>query len=145
MTEENREEIFLEIQEGVMNLLRQQLRPEFLNRVDEITVFHSLLREHMKKIIDLQIARIQKQLADKMIKIGLTDAAKNYLIDVGFEPSFGARPLRRAIQRKVIDQLAKEVLAGRVNKGDTIKVNYNGSKMTFSKIVPRKQEVLAAN
>ncbi len=70
VTEENRGEIFLEIQEDVMNLLRQQLRPEFLNRVDEITVFHSLLREHMKKIIDLQITRIQKRLADQMIKIG---------------------------------------------------------------------------
>ena len=143
VTEDNREEIFLEIQREVMELLHQQLRPEFINRVDEIIVFHSLLREHMKKIVDLQLRRIHKQLADQAIKIILTDAAKEYLVNIGYDPSFGARPLRRAIQRKVIDQLAKEILAGRVTKKDTIKVDYNGSTMAFSKIVPRVKEAIA--
>lgn len=134
VTEQNREEIYQEIKRDVMNLLRQELRPEFLNRVDEIIVFHSLLREHIKKIVDLQIKRIQKQLSEQKMQITLSDAAKNYLAEIGYDPLFGARPLRRVIQRKLIDQLAREILAGAISKGQLVKVDYNGHGIVFEAV-----------
>lgn len=127
----NREEIFREIQKEVMNLLRQELRPEFLNRIDEIIVFHSLSREHIKKIVDLQLQRIQKQLAEQKISVTLSEAAKEHLAEIGYEPAFGARPLRRVIQRRVVDQLAREILAGKISKGQAVKVDYRGGELRF--------------
>jgi ATP-dependent Clp protease ATP-binding subunit ClpB len=139
VNEQNRDEIFNEIRREVLNLLSQELRPEFLNRVDEIIVFHSLLRGHIKKIVDLQIRRIRKQLAEQKIQIALTDAAKEYLSNVGYDPSFGARPLRRVIQRQVVNQLAREILNGTVLRGQMVEVDYNGEQIVFEGI---EQEVV---
>jgi ATP-dependent Clp protease ATP-binding subunit ClpB len=136
VNEQNRDEIYDEIRREVLNMLRQEFSPEFLNRVDEIIVFHSLLREHIKKIVDLQIKRIWKQLAEQKIQITLTDAAKEHLANVGYDPSFGARPLRRIIQRQVVNQLAKEILNGAVSKGQIVQVDYNGNEIVFEGIEP---------
>ena len=131
LNEENREQIYWEIQEEVNNLLRQELRPEFLNRIDETIVFHSLTREDIKQIVHLQMRQIQKQLAEQGVKIVVTDEARDHLSRVGYEPAFGARPLRRVIQRRVVDQLAKELLAGRISKGQVIKVDYYNERIMF--------------
>lgn len=134
VNEQNREEIYQEIKRDVMNLLREELRPEFLNRVDEVIVFHSLLREHIKKIVDLQLKRIQKQLTEQKMQINLSESAKEYLTEIGYDPLFGARPLRRVIQRKLVDQLAREILAGTISKGQTVNVDYKNNKLLFEAI-----------
>jgi len=134
VNEQNREEIYQEIKREVMNLLRQELRPEFLNRVDEIIVFHSLLREHIKKIVDLQLKRIQKQLSEQKMQINLSESAKEYLAEIGYDPLFGARPLRRVIQRKLVDQLAREILAGTISKGQMVNVDYKNGRLLFEAI-----------
>lgn len=92
VNEQNREEIYQEIKRDVMNLLRQELRPEFLNRVDEVIVFHSLLREHLKRIVDLQLKRIQKQLSEQKMQINLSEPAKEYLAEIGYDPLFAPGP-----------------------------------------------------
>ena len=117
-----------------MNLLRQELRPEFLNRIDETIVFHSLLKSHIKQIVDLQIERLRKQLAEQRMDITLTEAAKDYITQIGYEPAFGARPLRRVIQRKVVDPLAKALLAGKINKGQTVRVDYQDYEIVFEAV-----------
>ncbi len=129
--EHNREEIFREIRQETMALLRQSLKPEFLNRVDEIIVFHSLSREHIKKIVDLQIERIRKQLAEQGLDITITEAAREYLAEQGYDPAFGARPLKRVIQREVLDKLAYEILEGKFHKGQTIQVDFDGQEIQF--------------
>ncbi|MGH1362218.1 MAG: ATP-dependent chaperone ClpB [Calditrichia bacterium] len=144
VTEENRDSVAWEIHEEVMALLKQELRPEFLNRIDETIVFHTLLREHIKEIVELQTMRLHKQLEEQGLKLQLTDAAKDYLAKLGYEPSFGARPLKRVIQRKLADQLSKEILAGHLVKGDTVKIDYRNYKITFKKIVRRKKKTEVA-
>lgn len=131
ITDENRETTYWEIHEEVNNLLRQELRPEFLNRVDETIVFHSLSKADISEIVHLQMKQVQKQLGEQEIKIVLTENAALYLAKVGFEPAFGARPLRRIIQRKVVDQLAKELLAGRISKGQIIQVDCIDDQISF--------------
>lgn len=145
VTEQNRDEVFWEIQEEVMNLLRQELRPEFLNRIDETIVFHSLLKSHIKQIVDLQIERLRKQLAEQRMDITLTEAAKDYITQIGYEPAFGARPLRRVIQRKVVDPLAKALLAGKVNKGQTVQVDYQDYEIVFEAVDTQQPAVEAVD
>ncbi len=145
VTEHNRDEIYREIHDEVMNLLRQSLRPEFLNRVDEIIVFHSLRKEDIKQIVDLQVKRIQKQLQDQRMNIILTGAAKEYLAEIGYEPAFGARPLRRLIQRVIVNELAKEILAGKITTGQTVEVDYVNGEITFRAIeTPAEEPEVAA-
>ncbi len=108
-------------------LLHRQFRPEFLNRIDEIIIFHSLSREDLGEIVDIQIDLLTRRLAEQKYNISLTDAAKQYLIEVGYDPSFGARPLKRAIQRYVQDALAMKILEGAFNEGDTIVVDRRAS------------------
>ncbi len=103
--------------------LRRHFRPEFLNRVDEIIVFHRLEIEHIKKIVDIQLGRVIKRLADQRITLTLTEAAKALLAREGYDPVFGARPLKRVIQRQVLDALSLELLAGKFKEGDHIKVD----------------------
>jgi ATP-dependent Clp protease ATP-binding subunit ClpB len=100
--------------------LRATFRPEFLNRIDEVIIFHSLTREQTKRIVDLQLARVGRYLADRRIELELTDAAKSLMAGEGYEPAFGARPLKRILQRKVVDALAAEILEGRIHDGDRV-------------------------
>ncbi|HJZ75677.1 MAG TPA: ATP-dependent chaperone ClpB [Vicinamibacterales bacterium] len=117
----------------VMDALREHFRPEFLNRIDEIIFFHALGREHMKRIIDIQIAGLTKRLEERKIHVVLTDAAKDRLVQEGYDPAYGARPLKRTIQRRLLDPLALRVLEGDFAEGDTIVVGGDGSGLTFEK------------
>jgi ATP-dependent Clp protease ATP-binding subunit ClpB len=109
--------------EMVARVLQAHFRPEFLNRIDEIVVFHPLGKEHLAGIVDIQLRRVSKLLADKGYKLEVTEAAREYLAEVGYDPNFGARPLKRAIQRELQDPLALKVLAGEFKEGDTIRVD----------------------
>ncbi|HME90382.1 MAG TPA: AAA family ATPase, partial [Myxococcaceae bacterium] len=104
----------------VMEQLRQQFRPEFLNRVDEIVIFEPLRREDIGRIIDLQLKRLQKLLAERNLQIELHPSAREFLIERGYDPVYGARPLKRAIQKYLQDPLAMKVLAGEFRPGDSI-------------------------
>ena len=117
----------------VMDALREHFRPEFLNRIDEIIFFHALGREHMKRIIDIQIAGLTKRLEERKIHVSLTDAAKEQLVREGYDPAYGARPLKRSIQRRVLDPLAMRVLEGDFLEGDTIMVDAGADGLTFTK------------
>jgi len=129
--EERREEIKRRIDE----ILHTQFRPEFLNRIDEIIIFHSLSKEHLAKIVDIQVELLKKRLADQKYTVELTGDAKRFLIEVGYDPNFGARPLKRAIQRYVQDQLAMKILEGQFSEGDRILIDRaaDGSGLSFSK------------
>jgi len=126
-----------EVNEGVrrqvMDALRQHFRPEFLNRVDEIIFFHSLGLEHMKRIIDIQVHSLLKRLEDRKIHVELTDAAKSFIVSEGYDPMYGARPLKRTIQRRVLDALAMRVLEGEFHEGDRIVVDVGDNELTFEK------------
>jgi ATP-dependent Clp protease ATP-binding subunit ClpB len=122
------------VETQVMALLRQQFRPEFLNRVDDIILFHPLGTEQLAYIVDLQLARLRKLLAERKIDLEITDAAKQQIAVQGYDPSFGARPLKRAIQRLIQNPLALQVLEGKFTEGDRVVVDAGaGEELTFSK------------
>ena len=123
-----------EIKAHVDGILHQQFRPEFLNRIDEIIIFHALAKEHLAKIVDIQVALLTNRLAEQKFAIKLTEPAKQFLIDVGYDPAYGARPLKRAIQRHVLDGLAMKILAGTFHEGNTIVVDHgDGEGLSFAK------------
>ncbi|QDP98449.1 ATP-dependent chaperone ClpB [Microlunatus elymi] len=105
---------------AVMNVVRASFKPEFLNRLDEVVLFDALGTEELSKIVDININRLNERLADRRIKVDVTDGARDWLALTGFDPTYGARPLRRLIQTTIEDQLAREVLAGRIAEGDTV-------------------------
>jgi ATP-dependent Clp protease ATP-binding subunit ClpB len=107
----------------VMAAVRAHFRPEFLNRLDEIILFHRLTREHMDTIVDIQIERLTKLLQDRKIKVALDAKAKKWLAETGYDPVFGARPLKRVIQRSLQDPLATLILEGKIGDGATVKVS----------------------
>ncbi|NLG27056.1 MAG: AAA domain-containing protein, partial [Chloroflexi bacterium] len=117
----------------VMESLRQQFRPEFLNRVDEIIIFHALSREHLAQIVDIQVKRLEHLLASQQLFLQITPAARAALAEEGYDPTYGARPLKRTIQRRIQDPLALELLQGHYSEGDTVLVDYDGDEYTFSK------------
>jgi ATP-dependent Clp protease ATP-binding subunit ClpB len=117
----------------VMDALRAHFKPEFLNRVDEIIFFHSLSQEHMKEIIDIQLAGLIKRLEERKIHVRLTGAAKEEVVREGYDPAYGARPLKRTIQRRILDPLALRILEGDFRDGDTIVVDASGHELQFEK------------
>jgi len=117
----------------VLEALRAQFRPEFLNRVDEIIVFHSLSREQMRTIIDIQLRGLMKRLEDRKIHVELSERAKDLLIEEGYDPTYGARPLKRTIQRRVLDPLAMRVLQGEFREGDRVRIDTSGGDLQFSR------------
>ena len=110
-------------EESVMDVVRTAFKPEFLNRLDDVVMFDALSREDLARIVDLQIEAMQKRLSDRRIVLDITPAASDYLAQEGYDPAFGARPLRRLVQRTIGDGLAKEILAGEVRDGDTVRVD----------------------
>jgi len=106
----------------VLDLLRSHFRPEFLNRIDETILFHSLNREQLRRIVALQIERVRRHLAERHIEIEVGESVLDALATEGYDPAYGARPLKRLIQRKVLDQLATELLEGHVSEGDRVTV-----------------------
>jgi ATP-dependent Clp protease ATP-binding subunit ClpB len=115
----------------VLDVLRSQFRPEFLNRVDEIIVFHALSREEMRSIIDIQLRGLTKRLEDRKIHVDLTDRAKDLIIAEGYDPTYGARPLKRTIQRRILDPLAMRVLQGEFREGDKVRIDVSGGNLEF--------------
>jgi ATP-dependent Clp protease ATP-binding subunit ClpB len=128
-TEDGREAI----RDVLLEELRSFFRPEFLNRVDDIVVFKSLSKGDLLGIVDIQLRRLERLLSDKEIKLSLTDAAKQRLVELGFEPSLGARPLKRAILRELQNPLAEAILAGGYKGGQTIQVDVQNDAFTFGK------------
>jgi len=120
-----------------MEALRATFRPEFLNRIDDIVIFNPLGREQLEKIVDLQLTSVSKLLAQREVRIELTPAARALILAEGYDPAYGARPLRRTVQRLIQDPLALEILDGRVLPGDVIRVDASGGKMKFERIEPK--------
>ncbi|MCH7627829.1 ATP-dependent chaperone ClpB [Novosphingobium percolationis] len=119
------------VEPQVMDVVRGHFRPEFLNRLDEIILFHRLGQDHMAPIVDIQVARVAKLLKDRKISIDLTDAAKRWLGRVGYDPVYGARPLKRAVQRYLQDPLAERLLAGEIPDGSTVSIDEGDGALTF--------------
>ncbi|HMN18124.1 MAG TPA: ATP-dependent chaperone ClpB [Ignavibacteriaceae bacterium] len=121
--EENADEILGQLREQMHDLLRRTIRPEFLNRIDEIVLFKPLLKSEIRKIVDIQLERVQKMLKEKEMMLEVSDNAKDWLAQLGYDVTFGARPLKRVIQKYLINPLSQELLAGNFVDGDTIKVD----------------------
>jgi len=122
------------VRKNIDAALRAAFKPEFLNRIDDIIVFHRLGREHLAEIVQIQLRRLRKLLADQKLGLELSERAIDLVCEEGYDPAFGARPLKRAIQRLVQDPLAKEILAGRYRPGDTIYVDRAGDHLTFGQV-----------
>ena len=117
----------------VESTLKRAFRPELLNRLDEVIVFHPLTQEQLRSIVGLMVQEVQKRLAERQVSIELTPGAAEWLVQKGFDPVYGARPLRRAIQRELENPLSTRILAGEFTEGDTVSIHVEGDKLTFSK------------
>jgi ATP-dependent Clp protease ATP-binding subunit ClpB len=127
-------EAYERMKEAVLEEMRRHFRPEFLNRVDEMIVFHALSEEHLKRIVEIQLERVRGRLAERHISIELTDAARTHLVRVGYDPTYGARPLKRAIQKEIETRLGRLILKGEVRDGQTVVIEYDaaGGELTFT-------------
>jgi len=119
------------VRDQVMSVVRANFRPEFLNRVDDVILFHRLKREQMEAIVDIQLTRLRKLLEDRKIAIALDKSAKKWLADKGYDPAYGARPLKRVIQKELQDPLAEKILSGEVRDGDEVKITAGSDRLLF--------------
>ena len=117
-----------------MDALRQHFRPEFLNRIDEIIIFDRLNEEDLKKIVEIQLRRLTKRLEQQKITLQLTDSAKALIAREGYDPVYGARPLKRAIQKEILDPLSLQILEGKFHEGQTIRVEEKNGRLTFATV-----------
>ncbi|MFA5788200.1 MAG: AAA family ATPase [Actinomycetota bacterium] len=115
----------------VLETMRAHFKPEFLSRVDAVLVFDQLTRQQLAHIVDIQVDLLRKRLVDRHLQIMLTDKAKAYLVDKGFDPAYGARPLKRLIQKEIQDRLAMELLKGEITEGDTVDVDTSPEGLVF--------------
>jgi ATP-dependent Clp protease ATP-binding subunit ClpB len=122
-----------EMRQGVMEALEGKFLPEFLNRIDEVIVFHPLKREQIRRIVDLQISRLQKQLEQNDLHLDVTETARNEIANRGYDPTYGARPLKRVIQQQLQNPLATELLRGRFTPGSTIRIDFQDGEFTFER------------
>ena len=132
LTDENREEVMEDVKNQVFQMLRQTIRPEFINRIDEIVTFAPLTREQIKQIVGLQFEKIKSMLSKQHIDIELTDKAVDALADRGYDPHYGARPVKRVIQKTVVNELSREILAGSIDRDKKVTVDYDGENIVFS-------------
>ncbi|MBD2039821.1 ATP-dependent chaperone ClpB [Microcoleus sp. FACHB-672] len=123
-----------EMRSRVMEAMRNSFRPEFLNRIDEAIIFHGLQKSELRQIVKLQVARLEKRLGDRKMSLKLSDAALDFLAEVGYDPVYGARPLKRAIQRELETQIAKGILRAEFNDGDTIYVDIENERLAFKRL-----------
>ncbi|MFN8664733.1 MAG: ATP-dependent chaperone ClpB [Thermomicrobiales bacterium] len=121
-----------QMRERVMDAMRSHFRPEFLNRIDEIVIFRPLSRDQIGEIVEIQMKGVNERLADRQMHLTITPAAEQWLADKGYDPAFGARPLKRVIQREVLDKLARMVLSGELRDGETVTIDADGDHLTFS-------------
>ena len=118
---------------SIENALKQTFRPEFLNRIDEIVVFDALTQEQVRNVVDLMIAEVEERLRERNIAITLTTAAKDWLAEKGYDPVYGARPMRRAVQRYIENPLSTRILSGELVEGDTVRVEVGPDELAFIK------------
>jgi ATP-dependent Clp protease ATP-binding subunit ClpB len=137
-------EEYRRMKDAVLAELRQSFRPEFLNRLDEIIVFHALSEEHLKQIVEIQLAGLRARLEERHIQLELTDAARTRLVRTGYDPNYGARPLKRAIQREIETPLAKRILAGEIRGGQTVRIDADPSDPGLTFYVESNERVEAA-
>ena len=131
--EDAKKDEYQKMKEGIMEELKKTFRPEFLNRVDETIVFHQLEEDHIIKIVDLMLAELSKRVEDLQISLEVTDQAKQLIAKEGFDPMYGARPLRRAIQNMIEDRLSEEMLSGKVKEGDTVMVDAKNGEIVLTR------------
>jgi ATP-dependent Clp protease ATP-binding subunit ClpB len=134
------------MKEAVLEEMRRHFRPEFLNRVDETIVFHSLSEEHLKQIVEIQLSLLRRRLAERHIELELTEAAKTHLVRTGYDPNYGARPLKRAIQREIETALGRRILKGEVRDGQKIVIDFDRARgeLSFSTEAPITREQVAS-
>lgn len=120
------------VQGQMMDLLQDEFKPEFLNRIDDIIIFHGLAEDHLSKIVDFQLTHVAERLKEKNITLNVSDQAKSWLAKKGFDPLYGARPLKREIQKRILDGLAMELIEGRVNEGDHVAIGVSKDEITFT-------------
>jgi ATP-dependent Clp protease ATP-binding subunit ClpB len=132
------EEVEEVAREQVQEALTQTFPPEFLNRVDDVVIFHRLSKEDLAKIVELQVAQLATRVRERGLEIELTASARELLGNLGFDPTYGARPLKRVIQKQLIDKLALKLLEGEFSEGDTVKVDAVNGELSFEKAKPAK-------
>ena len=139
------EQQYQDMRQGVMDEVKKTFNPEFINRIDEIVVFHALTKENIAKILDLALEEVDDKLANKELELELTDSAKNFLIERGFDAKYGARPLLRTLQRELEDPLAENILTSRYAPGTVIRVDLNKDtqKLTFSNAASKPKNAVA--
>jgi ATP-dependent Clp protease ATP-binding subunit ClpC len=118
--------------EKVLEVLKRTFKPEFLNRLDEIIVFNPLHKKEIEKIVDLQLELVKEKLSERGIKINVEAGVKKYIVDNGFDPEYGARPIKRLIQKAILDNLADKIIGGEVKDGDKVKIGFTESKIKVS-------------
>jgi ATP-dependent Clp protease ATP-binding subunit ClpC len=135
------------MRDKVLDKVKHEFRPEFLNRIDSTVVFHSLNRDQILEIVDLMLQELQAKVLEKGLVLQVTDAGREWIVDNGFDPKFGARPLRRLIQDKLEDQLSEDLLRGKFNAGDVVEVDIDDDgvvSITAPKAPRRKKEATAS-
>jgi len=132
ISDQDKEGTEKQVQEKIRGALKEKFRPEFLNRVDEIIIFKNLSKEDIEQIVDLQLKTVEKRLKGKRLKIEVSAEVKKMLSDRGYDPLFGARPLKRLIQNLILDPLAMEIIEGKITEGQTIKITLKNGKIDFS-------------
>jgi ATP-dependent Clp protease ATP-binding subunit ClpB len=130
----------------VLEEMRRAFRPEFLNRLDEIIVFHGLSEEHLKQIVEIQLGTLRARLEERHITLRLSDAARTRLVRTGYDPNYGARPLKRAIQREIETPLAKKIVAGEIREGQTVWIDADADSpgLTFRTELNEPAEAVGA-
>lgn len=134
LTDINREEVIAKTKLQVFDLLKKTIRPEFLNRIDELIMFTPLNREEVRSIVEIQFKSIQKNLTEMGIEMSATEEALDWLAELGYDPQFGARPLKRVMQKKVLNELSKQILSGKVNKDSVILLSKENNELVFQNV-----------
>ena len=127
----NRDVVVEQAKTEVLSLLKRTIRPEFLNRIDEIVMFTPLNKFEVRQIVEIQILALSKMLAKKNLKLEIDALAIDHLAEVGFEPQFGARPIKRVIQREILNELSKQILAGKISTDGTIRIGFRDENLVF--------------
>ena len=139
MTDRHEDESMIEAH--VRGILKKHFRPELLNRIDETVIFRALTREQLTGVVEIQLSSLRRRLAARGMTLGVTAGATEALVSEGYDPQFGARPLKRVIQHRIENALAGKILGGELKEGDSIRVDYQGKSFTFQKIVAPTEQV----
>jgi len=131
MTDKNKEEVMIKTRTQVFDLLKKSIRPEFLNRIDEVIMFEPLTRKDVKEIVRIQFEQIVKRFEEQHFKLKATEEALNWLAELGFDPQFGARPVKRVLQKQILNELSKQLLEGKIDKEKEIVIDMIDNKFVF--------------